>query len=231
MCSSKKNHNSHGGHFRFRSPPPWNFHFRGACHTPPPPAPGISVIFQVGYPLKRIFPSKMPLRYTFMRKIIVFAIKREKDLFILKNQYSVTANVPNFDFLTGCWESRCKESKRTLRNPFASRLAEFDTTLKLQINDILFPLSFDLSYIGIFWRYFHFRWPEDQDRGSALMPVEGLFLSPSFHKSSDNRERNTQKWNGKNKDYVRKKPLRHGCDWGDVVELRFVKQNVFLMTC
>ena len=25
---------------------------------------------------------------------------------------------------------------------------------------------------------------------------------------------------------VRKKPLRYGCDWGDLVELSFVKQNV-----
>ena len=39
-------------------------------------------------------------------------------------------------------------------------------------------------------------------------------ISPaSFHTSSDNRERNTQKWNSNNKDYVRKKPLRHGCGW------------------
>ena len=44
----------------------------------------------------------------------------------------VTAHVPNFDFMTGCREfKRCKETKRTLKNPFASRLAELDTTLKL----------------------------------------------------------------------------------------------------
>ena len=42
-----------------------------------------------------------------------------------------------FDFWTGCREiKRCEESKRTLKNPFASRLAEFDTTLKhLRITD------------------------------------------------------------------------------------------------
>ena len=50
----------------------------------------------------------------------------------LKEQYPVTAHAPNFDFRTGCREiKRCKESKRTLKNPFASRLAEFNTTLKL----------------------------------------------------------------------------------------------------
>ena len=50
----------------------------------------------------------------------------------LKEQYPVTAHAPNFDFRTGCPEiKRCEESKRSLKNPFASRLAEFDTTLKL----------------------------------------------------------------------------------------------------
>ena len=50
----------------------------------------------------------------------------------LKEQYPVTAHALNFDFWTGCREiKRCVESKRTLKNPFASRLAEFDTTLKL----------------------------------------------------------------------------------------------------
>ena len=43
-----------------------------------------------------------------------------------------SANAPNFDFWTGCPEiKRCGESKRTLKNPFASRLAEFSTTLNL----------------------------------------------------------------------------------------------------
>ena len=50
----------------------------------------------------------------------------------LKEQYPVTAHALNFDFWTGCREiKRCEESKRTLKNPFASRLAEFNTTLKL----------------------------------------------------------------------------------------------------
>ena len=79
----------------------------------------------------------------------------------LKEQCPVAAHAPNFDFWTGCREiKRCEESKRTLKNPFASRLAEFNTTLNfsgLQINDILFPLSFDLGEIGIFWRYFYCR--------------------------------------------------------------------------
>ena len=50
----------------------------------------------------------------------------------LKEQYPVTAHAPNFDFWTGCREiKRCEESKRTLKNPFAWRLAGFNTTLKL----------------------------------------------------------------------------------------------------
>ena len=51
---------------------------------------------------------------------------------IFKEQYPVTAHARNFEFKTGCCEiKRCEESKRTLKNPFASRLAEFNTTLKL----------------------------------------------------------------------------------------------------
>ena len=51
---------------------------------------------------------------------------------LLKEQYPVTAHAPNFDFWTGCREiKRCEESKRILKNPFASRLAGFNTTLKL----------------------------------------------------------------------------------------------------
>ena len=50
----------------------------------------------------------------------------------LKEQYPVTGHAPNFDFWTGCREiKKCKESKRTLKNPFASRLVGFKTTLKL----------------------------------------------------------------------------------------------------
>ena len=60
--------------------------------------------------------------------ILVSSAKREN----LKEQYPVTAHAPNFDFPTGCREiKRCEESKRTFKNPFASRLAEFDTALKL----------------------------------------------------------------------------------------------------
>ena len=37
----------------------------------------------------------------------------------------------------------------------------------------------DLGEIGIFSRYFNCRWPEEQMMGSALMPIEGLFLLPA----------------------------------------------------
>ena len=47
-------------------------------------------------------------------------------------KYPVTAHASNFDFWTGCREiKRCEKSKTTLKNAFASRLAEFDTALKL----------------------------------------------------------------------------------------------------
>ena len=94
----------------------------------------------------------------------------------------------------------------------------------LQINDILFPLSFDLGEIWIFWRYFYCRWPEDQKMGSASMSIEGLFLllasiqAQIIVKGIRRNETATIKT-------VRKKPLRHWCDWGQLIEGSFVKQN------
>ena len=103
---------------------------------------------------------------------------------------------------------RCEESKRTLKNPFASRLKKNFSAL--QINDILFPLSLNLGEIGIFWRYFYCRWPEDQKMGSAFMPIEGLFLRPASIQAQiivkEIRRNETATI-----ETVRKKPLRHGC--------------------
>ena len=62
----------------------------------------------------------------------VFQLSFSSKVSHLKEQYPVTAHAPNFDFWTGCREiERYEESKRTLKYPFASRLAEFNTTLKL----------------------------------------------------------------------------------------------------
>ena len=60
-----------------------------ACPTRLQP-PGISVIFQLCWvPPGRIFPSKMPLHYTLMRKpVIVSTIKREKNLYMYLNAVS-----------------------------------------------------------------------------------------------------------------------------------------------
>ena len=50
----------------------------------------------------------------------------------LKEQYPVIRHAPNCDVWTGCREiKKCEESKRTLKNPFVSRLADFNTILKL----------------------------------------------------------------------------------------------------
>ena len=124
------------------------------------------------------------------------------------------------------------KDERRVREPWKIRLhrAWLSSILHsnfsgLQINDILFPLSFDLGKIWIFWRYFYCRWPEDQKIGSTLMPIEGLFLllasiqAQIIVKGIRRNETATIKT-------VRKKPLRHWCDWGDLVELSFVKQNV-----
>ena len=102
----------------------------------------------------------------------------------------------SIDFLTGCTcheFKRCEENKRTLNNPFASRFAEFDTTLKrLRIN-IWFPLSLELGKIVIFGVTFisggsrpsdkvggggH---PDPEERGEAVSKKN--FLGPSGQKN------------------------------------------------
>ena len=49
------------------------------------------------------------------------------------------------------------------------------------------------------YRYFYCRWPENQKMGSAWSDWR-LISSASFHTSSDNFERNTEKWNSNNRD-------------------------------
>ena len=115
----------------------------------------------------------------------------------LKEQYPVTAHAPNFEFWTGCREiKKYEESKRTLKNPFASRLAGFNTTLKLlRITDqwYIVPVKFrfgqNLDFLALLllplvggpknWKHFDADWR--------------LISSASFHTSSDNCERNTLK--------------------------------------
>ena len=124
---------------------------------------------------------------------------------LLKEQYPVTAHAPNLDFWTGCREiKRCEESTSTLKNPgFASRLAEFDTTLKLlRITDQWYIV------LG------EFRFGRNRDFLALLLlllargPKDGkcfdadwrLISSASSRTSSNNCERNTQKWNSNNRD-------------------------------
>ena len=60
---------------------------------------------------------------------------------------------------------KMRGESENLEKPVASHFAEFDTTQnvsELQINDIVFPLIFNLGKIGIFWLSFHCLWPEDQ---------------------------------------------------------------------
>ena len=122
---------------------------------------------------------------------------RRRTCWLLKEQYPVSAHAPNFDFWTGCREiKRCEESKRTLKNSFASRLAGSNTTLKhLRITDqwYIVPVKFlfgqKLYFLAFFllplaggpkdWKHFDADWR--------------LISSGSFHTSSDNCERNTEK--------------------------------------
>ena len=133
----------------------------------------------------------------------------------LKEQYPVTAHAPNFDFWTGCREiKRCVESKRTLKNPFASRLAELDTPLNLlRITDQLFivPAEFRFGRNRDFLAFLLLPLPKNHEMGNTLMPIESFFLLPAsiqaqiIVKGIRRNETATI-------ETVRKKPLRHGCD-------------------
>ena len=143
---------------------------------------------------------------------------------VLKEQYSVTAHAPNFGFWTGCREIKgCEESRRTLKNPFASRLAEFSTALKLlRITDqwCNLPVKFRFGLNRVFLALLLFPLAGGQKMGSVSMPIEDLISSASFHTSSDNCERNTQKWNSNNKD-CKKETIEAlmWLYWGDLVKL------------
>ena len=124
---------------------------------------------------------------------------------------------------------RCEESKRTLKNPSASRLAEFDTTVKVfRIADQWYIISgkFRFGRNRDFPALLSMLLAAGPRKGKLFNASLRLISPASFHTSSDNPERNTQKWNSNNKHYVRMKPSRHGCDRGDLVELNSVKHSL-----
>ena len=132
---------------------------------------------------------------------------------VQRKSIPIFAHVQNFDFCLSCREiKRCEESKRTLKNLFASRLAEFDTTLKLlRIAEQLYivPIKFRFARNLDFLALISLPLAGGPREGKRFNASWWLISPASFHTSSDNRERNTQKWNCNNKDYVRKKKLRH----------------------
>ena len=99
----------------------------------------------------------------------------------------VTVYVPNFDFLTGCREfKRCEESRRTLKIhlncAWLSSILNTKISELQNVNDIFFLLSFDLDKIVSFCCCFNCLRPEDQEKRSTLILIEGLFLQPeSIH--------------------------------------------------
>ena len=112
---------------------------------------------------------------------------------------------------------------------FASCLTEFNTTLKLlRITDqwYIVPVKFWFGQNQDFLALLLLPLARgDQKMGSALIPIEGLFLllasiqAQIIVKGIRRNETATIKT-------VRKKPLRHWCGWGDLVQLSFVKQNL-----
>ena len=112
---------------------------------------------------------------------------------------------------------------------FALCLAEFNTTLKLlRITDqwYIVPVKFWFGRNQDFLALLLLPLAGgDQKMGSPLMPIEGLFLllasiqAQIIVKGIRRNETATIKTE-------RKKPLRHWCGWGDLVQLSFVKQNL-----
>ena len=72
-------------------------------------------------------------------------------------------------------------------------------------------LSFDLGEIGMFWRYFHCRWPEDQKMGSALRLRAYFFCQPPLIQAQI-IVKGIRRNETATIETVRKKPLIHGCD-------------------
>ena len=146
----------------------------------------------------------------------------------LKEQYPVTAHAPNFDFWTGCREiKRCEESRRTLKNPFATRLAVFDTALKpLSITDrwyILLRLSLIWTKSGFFVVTFIAVGRRTKSWEALWCRLKAYFFCQLPYKPR-NCERNTYIWNSNNR-HCKKETietwmwLRRSCG-------SFVKQNV-----
>ena len=106
---------------------------------------------------------------------------------------------------------------------FSSRLAEFSTALKLlRITDQWrnLPVKFRFGLNRFFLALLLFPLAGGQKMGSVSMPIEDLISSASFHTSSDNCERNTQKWNSNNKDYKKETiEALMWLYWGDLVKL------------
>ena len=124
---------------------------------------------------------------------------------VLKEQYPVTAHAPNFDFWTGCREiKRCEESKRTLKNPFASRLAKFDTALKrLRITDRWVLIWAKSGFFGVIFIAVGRRTKRWEALWCRLKAYFFCQLPYTVYKLR-NCERITQKWNSNNRDCMKK---------------------------
>ena len=112
-------------------------------------------------------------------------------------------------FWQGFWEfKRHEESKGMLKNLFASRLAEFDTTLRLKLLRIAgqwyIPIKLRFGWNPELLAFLSLRLAGGLREGRRFDAYQRLIFPTSFHTSSDNREINKQKWNSNNKDYVRR---------------------------
>ena len=138
----------------------------------------------------------------------------------LKEQYPVTAHVPNLDFSTECREFKREESENLEKSVciVLCRVRYYTKLLRITNQWYSVPVKYQFGQNRDFLAFLSLPLAGGLREGKRFNSSWRLISPFSFHTSSDNRERNTQKWNSNHKDYLRKKRLRRGCDWGDLAE-------------
>ena len=139
----------------------------------------------------------------------------------LKEQYTVTAHVPNLDFRTESQIQKMRGESENLEKSVCialCRVRYYTKLLRITNQWYSVPVKFQIGQNQDFLAFLSLPLAGGPREGKRFNFSWRLISPSSFHTSSTNRERNTQKWNSNHKDYLRKKRLRHGCDWGDLAE-------------
>ena len=183
-------------------------------------------------------PLSCKLEWTYQKRFYCFLLKPIRDNLAPgfprgPDLSSLHAQKSSGSRLTWCREiKRCEESKRILKNPFASRLAEFNTTLKfLRITDqwYIFRVKFRFRRSREFLALLLLPLAGEPKDGKHFDADWRLITSARASIQAQIIVKGTRRNETATIKTVRKKPLKRWCDScqrGDFVELSFVKQNV-----